>query len=274
MLRCVLILSFLNLIAIPGQSQTLISCDIDSAFAASGALVSPTPFVNDTLGDGITVEACINTPYDFQVSLHAPDSLVIAALGGVSVTINSVRITDVVGLPEGVGFECSYPDCEFPGDSIGCIRLIGTPTAANDPGTYELFIKMQLRTALLPVSVTFPDTTGSLGLPEGVYAITLNPEGSDNCEMTSSSEDISLLEEFSVWPNPVFDHLALEWSSNYRGDAAVRLVTSTGQLLQRQEVSLSGYQKHIFDMSGLPAGLYFVGLQTELGQQWARVLKE
>lgn len=274
MLRSLLILSFIYLLALPNHAQELITCDLDSAFVASGALVSPTPFVNDTLGEGINAEACINTPYDFQVSLHAPDSLIIAALGGLSVSIRSVTVTDVEGLPEGMGFECSFPDCDFPGDSVGCVRLTGTPTAANEVGDYELFIKLSLRTALLPVSVTFPDTSGTLGLPDGSYTITLNPEGSSNCEITSSADDISLLEQFSIWPNPVREQLSLEWNSTRRGDASVRLMSSDGVLIKVQDVSLNGQQKHNLDMNGLPPGIYFVGLQTELGQHWARVLKE
>ena len=47
-------------------AQGTLTCEPDSAFLASGALVDPSPYINDTLGDGLP-DACLNTPYDLTI---------------------------------------------------------------------------------------------------------------------------------------------------------------------------------------------------------------
>ncbi|MBX2815696.1 MAG: T9SS type A sorting domain-containing protein [Saprospiraceae bacterium] len=250
-----------------------IECTIDTAFINSGALVSPTPFVNDTLGEGITVEACIDMPYAFEVFLHAPDTLSVPTLGGITVNVGSIQIADVSGLPEGLQYDCSFEDCRIPGGEIGCLRLTGTPTEANDTGSYTLFIQLSLDLGIgIPLSATFPDTTGLLGLPEGSYALQLNPAGSDNCDVTLSNRYVEL-NELNIWPNPVQDRLEIRWDAPRNGNTSLQILDATGQIMLDRSMKTDNNQQSQVNLELLPPGIYFVGIRSGIYRSWKKVQK-
>ena len=152
-------------------------CQPDSAFLESGQIIFPTPYVNDTLGDGIPVEACINTPYDLTFQVLAPGVLNVS---GFPVSLTSISIDTVLNLPAGITYECTAPECLIVADSFSCIFLSGTPSPDNQVGDYELKIVLTANTSIGPIPLEYPNPA----LVPGTYILVLNEEGSANGSTT------------------------------------------------------------------------------------------
>ncbi|MEM7374363.1 MAG: T9SS type A sorting domain-containing protein [Bacteroidota bacterium] len=102
---------------------------------------------------------------------------------------NFFQIDSIAGLPPGMQWECNLaPDCKYithpdsvNADTLGCIRLFGTPTIA---GTYSLqaLVTAELvifgNPSLQPVTFNFPLTVSPCQFGGDCYTLTL----SSNCE--------------------------------------------------------------------------------------------
>ncbi|MBX7109785.1 MAG: T9SS type A sorting domain-containing protein [Chitinophagales bacterium] len=111
-----------------------------------------------------------NVPYDFTVQFKVPlkDSSVIAT----GIDVNRVELTGVTGLdaiPSTVAFHynCNPTNCTFKADSVGCVRIQGTPTTE---GVYPLTISAKVfitQNTFLPVDFSgyYITVSNSIGIP-------------------------------------------------------------------------------------------------------------
>ncbi len=251
------------------QDSTFV-CEPDSAFLESGLIISPPPFVNDTLGVGITREACINTPYEMIFQALTPNTIVVS---GFSVGLDSISIDSISNLPIGLDFSCSGNNgCVILSDSLSCIVLAGTPTEENQPGEYELLIKLTAFTSIGAFVINYPDPT----LAPGSYILTLNEEGDPNCEETTPVADVNLIPEgISLYPNPVSSVFTIEWESPQAGEGWLQLMNSTGQLMYQQKIDYGqGPERYDLQVDHLSPGMYMVGVQSANTRFWRRLIKE
>lgn len=63
-----------------------------------------------------------------------------------------------------------------------------------------------------------------------------------------------------IYPNPVIDNLFIRTASLTAVDSHIRIVGPTGALVQDKDVSLSAFDRAVFDMSACPSGLYSVAV--------------
>jgi hypothetical protein len=242
----------------------------DSSFINSELIIFPTPFVNDTLGDGIPVEACINSPYDITFFVRSPKTIEFA---GLNLTVESIRIDSVQNLPEGITYSCSAENCEVLADSTTCIFLTGTPNSNNEPGAYELVIFLTIKLVALPgFTATFPDPN----LAPGSYTLVLNNEGSPACDSTTAVADLFVkIDRFEIYPNPVQDELQIRWNAITNSDINILISDLTGQILKRENLSTGrGYHQTNVQMEMLQSGFYLVGIEAEGATVWKKLIKE
>ena len=265
-------LTFLILISIgffqaSAQLDTLSSCDPDTAFINGEDLVSPLPFVNDTLGEGLKRPACINELYEQVLFVKIPGLI---NFGPLSLLVTSVKIDSVTNLPEGFSYVCSSPDCEFSADSVGCVLLTGTASADNVPGDYELKIGLTISSSLGPIPALLPDPQ----LVNGTYILKLNPEGDSSCLLSPTLDLDQYAVNLSVFPNPTSDKVTLEWESQTGGEGWIEVKNITGQTLMRSPIQF-GAGQHINEVSlgNLDAGFYFVGLVGKQQSFWTKTMK-
>jgi hypothetical protein len=105
-------------------------CIPDSQFSDAGIYPdSATGLANAYIGQNYSQNITIITPLDTSV----------ASLGGITVTIDSINLTSVSGLPLNFAYTCDPPSCSFPGGTIKCAELYSTinPTPA-DIGLYNI----------------------------------------------------------------------------------------------------------------------------------------
>ena len=105
-------------------------CTPDSQFSAPGIYPdSAVGLANAYVGQNYSQNITIITPLDTSV----------ASLGGITVTIDSISLTSVLGLPPNFAYTCDPPSCGFPGGTIKCAELYSTinPTT-SDIGLYNI----------------------------------------------------------------------------------------------------------------------------------------
>jgi hypothetical protein len=74
-----------------------------------------------------------------------------------------------------------------------------------------------------------------------------------------------------VFPNPAGDFINLEINSSERLEAQVRIVSAAGQVMQQRTLNDNLTE---ISVANLPAGVYFVRLETETAQQTLKFVKQ
>jgi hypothetical protein len=110
-----------------------------------------------------------------------------AVVGGSKqkVTIDSLKLTKVIGLPAGMGYVCYEPRCVYLPSAVRCITLNGTPTQS---GLFPLKFAV---TAYAKVNGFFP-----VAQPDTIREFSILVTGN------SSSVVSNDIQKLSVYPNP------------------------------------------------------------------------
>lgn len=232
--------------------------------------VFPLPFDEEIRPEGgITEVACIDQPYEFVFTIVLGDTLVVS---GISAVIDSVQFspdTAFVGLPTGLTYECSTPDCKFFNGGSGCVVIKGTPDASNRSGLYPLEIIGTIFTGGLPVELSFPNP----GIAEGTYDITLDEPDSENCT-TSSTFDFSSKGQVGLQfnPNPTSGYGTLDVEAPSNDIYQFRLFNLLGKELFHAPMQLNkGNNRIDMDVSFLPDGIYLYSLSDGKSQVTKRL---
>jgi len=84
-------------------------------------------FYPSQLADG-----AVGTPYNQTVMiLSFKDTSAVVGGSKQKVTIDSLKLTKVIGLPTGMGYVCYEPRCIYLPSAVRCIKLNGTPNQAG-----------------------------------------------------------------------------------------------------------------------------------------------
>jgi hypothetical protein len=127
--------------------------------------------------------ACVGEPYSQIISIWNPEEF---TLGGPTVELDrsELPIDGIRGLPGGLSYRCSPPNCVFAGSGAGasghsyCIEIFGTPTAWSEPppdDTYDLSFSFQF----VGFGFSFPVEYPSALEPDAHVYLKLEPAG--NC---------------------------------------------------------------------------------------------
>jgi hypothetical protein len=204
----------------------------------------------------------------------------------------------VAGLPQGTPVQWTNNPTPVPGQATLSIETMTLPpniyniqiTANSAAGPQTLFVSLQISPDLADASFTLigqqlvanqtfgqhqwldcktnpPSPISGATQPEltltettGSFALQVT---NGNCENTSACLDIDMtsLADFEnagieIYPNPTNDKIALSWHEQLKINA-LKLYDASGKLIS--EVSNLG-NTHVFDMSQLSAGLYYMEL--------------
>ena len=110
--------------------------------------------VSSTYTETLTLVSLQDTNMD--ISSLLPASVVIAMnLAGISPTMNvSVNHStyDITGLPNGLSYQCSDPNCQYAPANDGCILISGIPTEGGD---FTININQTLNVQIPPIATLF-----------------------------------------------------------------------------------------------------------------------
>ena len=230
----------------PIQYATICLC-ILTAISASAQNCNPDTtikkpgFYPKTLVDG-----AVGIPYSQTVMvLSFKDTSV--TVGGTKqvVTIDSLKMTKVIGLPLGIGYVCYEPRCIYLPSSVRCIKLSGTPSKS---GVYPLKFAITAYAKIsgfLPVSQ--PDTIRN-------FSLTVTG-GSARIETIQSNP--------TLYPNPASNELFVSGLPCQ----APTLIDNLGRTIVSDWTFSEGLW--LARTALLPAGIYFVRING-IGMQWMK----
>lgn len=113
-------------------------------------------------------------PYDENLTFFMPREFTDAE-SGANVTLNSITVTQITGMPQGLGFQCNNPGCAYtvttdPLTQRGCVKICGTPLV---PGNYNVLVSVV-------ANVSTP--IGVINQPSGfTIPLTIEPAPGGNC---------------------------------------------------------------------------------------------
>jgi len=113
-------------------------------------------------------------PYDENATFFMPRDFTDED-SGQDVTLNSITVTNVTGMPQGMSYTCNQPNCAYtvttdPLTQRGCVKMCGTPTV---PGNYNIVIAVVANVST-PIGVINQPTSFSIPL-------TIEPSPGGNC---------------------------------------------------------------------------------------------
>ncbi len=269
MKRLLLFFSFCVL-SIGAQGQ--FTCAPNPAFKDSSAGVYPIPF-HATLSPkgGINTCAVKGKYYQFDFTVVVGDSL---TFSGFKFPLDSVVVNKVTGLPAGLQYGCSPPNCVFKKKTIGCASIYGTPTAAVVPGKFALVIQgaVYLNGSPLGLPISFPNEA----LAPGNYDLHVLASDTEKCPVTipsNSTEKLSEQVAMNLHPNPASGYTSVEVTSAVSGSFNMRVSDLLGRTHQTSKVSvIQGANRFEVNVSNLPNGLFVVTLENEYGKVNSRLV--
>jgi hypothetical protein len=197
----------------------------------------------------------VNQPYSESITVIVPADTSIDTgqfglpLGVITVSINSLEITGVSGLPAGMSSACDNANCTWAGNSNGCFKLSGTPTVA---GGYTVSCSTS-------INVNLP-TFGPFSTPAAPisYDLTiLGPTGIADLQTMGYTLD-------APRPNPSSGTSRIEFGLPVDGEIALELCDMQGRVVSREVVQArAGSNSHTLNLETLAPGIYLCSLIAE-----------
>jgi hypothetical protein len=171
-----------------------------------------------------------------------------AVVGGSKqkVTIDSLKLTKVIGLPTGMGYVCYEPRCIYLPSAVRCIKLNGTPTQA---GLFPLKFAI---TAYAKLNGFFP-----VAQPDTIKNFSILITG------TSGVATLHNMNQLSVFPNPTKDILNV---AHHSGNQPAILSLTGAEVAVSWELKNGLWMARTQD---LPMGMYVVSV-AGLNQIWIK----
>lgn len=245
-----------------------VTCEPDTVGLPPDFIINPLPYSMDNNPEGgINESAVVGTAFEFVLTFKTPPEFAVPGLG--SFPVNSIELATegaLSDLPASFDYACNPPNCVFEKDSIGCIVIFGTAEmgeAGEGDGqmtkTYDIGVTTLIRTSLVDVPFTFPNT-----LFPGNYflCVKANSEVPD-CDflMTSSNDLTGRVARMYNQPNPVSGFTDIIIQSNESGRFQLSVSDMLGRQLHNQVVQLmEGRNQFTFDANHLSGGMYIYTL--------------
>jgi hypothetical protein len=179
-------------------------------------------------------DGAVGTPYNQTVMiLSFKDTSAVVGGSKQKVTIDSLKLTKVIGLPTGMGYVCYEPRCIYLPSAVRCIKLNGTP---NQAGLFPLKFAV---TAYAKLNGFFP-----VAQPDTIKNFSLLITG------TSDVAIIQSMDQLAVFPNPVKDVLHVAHHSGKQP----QIMSLTGAIITAKWEQENGLWSA--NISAIPSGVY------------------
>lgn len=217
-------------------------------------IIDPLPYTDDMPENGLRDTACVDMDFETVLQLSIPESVSLGPLGTLPIDSVTIDVTGITGIPASFSYDCGTPDCVFRPNIVNCLRIFGTPTAA-DEGMSNLEVNVIIHSGAFPIARTLPDPT----IAPGEYRLFVREAGNPACEPNAIIESANEQFTFTLAPNPANNFTTVSITSATSTSSQLRLVDATGRLVRSEVISLTtGTTTHRITTDNLPAGLYTV----------------
>lgn len=204
----------------------------------------------------------VNVAYSQVLQYYVTkDTMVnVSGFGLVNAKVDSLRIKHIIGVPNGMSYECNNGNCAIAGGANGCILVTGTPT---QKGVYPLQIIIEVDASVSIFKQTITDTLTD-------FSVTVNPGVGIN-EMSDIKE-----KGLVIYPNPIMGNvLHLSTWSGQSDKCKVSLLDAQGSLIMEGDYSLvNGTNELEMNAPLLASGLYYLRLNSSAGVFYEKFFKQ
>jgi hypothetical protein len=168
------------------------------------------------------------------------------------ITIDTLKLIGVTGLPACISFESNPVNGKFPGGTKACIRFYGTP-AMSDTGVYHLTMNSLFDGKILTFDTVVPAPLTGYRIPilNSIYFGLQNPEPEYG---------------FSVYqntPNPFNDVTEIAFTSAGNENILFQVFDVLGtKILEKSIISARGYNTFRYNSAENNSGIYFYRLSN------------
>lgn len=189
-------------------------------------------------------------PYDLVLQLYAPSNFA-------TVTLDSVRVTNFIGLPTGISTLCTPTGCTFAGNERACINISGTTTdtVGEYPIVYNGFLYTDQGTAPFSyVRNNFP------GVLPDYYLTVINPGDACPNSPVSGIGNVkpNRSDVFSIYPNPSTGMFTFSLNTIQKQSGEVNVTDVNGRSIFSQITGTAPVVQLTIDLSKFAKGVYFV----------------
>lgn len=223
-----------------GLASAYSQCTPDPQYTAAGV------YPDSATG---LADAGVGIPYGETVTIIVPIDTTVEVVPGFPQTLSmdSIVITAVNGLPPGFTYTCASPGCAFVGNSTSCLIIEGTANP-GDEGNY-------------PLDVQLNGYVGGTGIPVpgsvGYYSIDVVTNLSVG-DLAGSTFDLG-----QTQPNPTTGMTLVNFDAVRGGKFNFTVVNLLGEVVYEETISANGGENTItFDASKFNTGMYLYSLSN------------
>jgi len=223
-------------------------CTPDSQFSAPG--------IYPDSATGLS-PAYVGQNYSQNITIITPsDTVVDNPLGGtMTVTIDSINLSSVSGLPYGFNYDCDPPNCSFPGGTIKCAELYST-IAPDDSliGTHNILFSTTSYISDVPL-------VGTLTQYDDIdyyYIEVLNGTTSTLNQFSDNSFELK-----GAFPNPVVNNAKIQFISGTPKAVTFKVYNLLGEEVDSQIIhSQRGVNTINVNTTSYSEGMYLYSINN------------
>ena len=240
------------------MKKTLLTLTLALAFIGAQAQCTPDPqytavgiYPDELIG---LLPATVGIAYNQNITIIVPSDTVADVFGQmVPVTIDSINLTNVTGLPSSFSYSCDPPSCSFPGGTTKCAELSSAAPTSSEVGSHQIIFK----TTTYVSGVPFIGTTTQNDSIDYYY---LQVSGVTS---TINQFDNTTFELKGAYPNPVSNQAKIQFVSGTPENITFKIYNLLGEEIESQLISSSkGVNTINLNTSSYSKGIYLYSINN------------
>ena len=215
------------------MKKTLLTLGL--AFAFIGAQAQCTPDAQFTLpgiypdsATGLST-AIVGQAYDEVITIISPLDTSVMILGqAVPVTIQTIDLTSVTGLPASFSYDCATANCAFSGGSTSCAVLTSTSPTVAEVGLHQIIM-----------NTTTTVDAGLFGIQTQDDVIDYYYINVANATAVVNQFNDFTFELKNIFPNPVNNNAKIQFISGNSADVVFTVFNHLGEKIEEKHIAAS-----------------------------------
>jgi len=204
---------------------------ISTIFASAQCTPDPQFILPGIYPDSVTglSNAMVGQSYDEIITIISPlDTSVIILGQSVPVTVLTIELTSVSGLPASFSYDCATANCTFIGGSTSCAVLSSPSPTSSEIGLHQIMM----------YTVTTVDA--------GLFGIQTQNDTIDYyyIEVVNATSVINQFNDYtfelkSIFPNPVNNNAKIQFISGNSADVVFTVFNHLGEKIEERKIAAS-----------------------------------
>tara|TARA_B100000767_G_C19601763_1_gene465949 strand:- start:104 stop:862 length:759 start_codon:yes stop_codon:yes gene_type:complete len=239
------------------MKRILLSIILAFVFVGANAQCTPDPqfTVAGIYPDSISglPNAAVGQPYNEVITIISPLDTTVDFNGvPLNVTVETIALTSLTGLPPSFSYDCAVPNCIFSGGSTSCAVLLSNAPTISEIGSHQIIIN------------TITTVDAGIGFPiEQVDVIDYYYINVTNATSVINQFNDFTFEVKDVFPNPVNNNAKIQFISGKLTDVVFSVFNCLGEKIEEKNIAASrGVNDIKISADDYPNGMYFYSISN------------